>query len=167
MGRYITVRILPTEKIQAASEMTEVMKGLCPSTFCVPLLYKHSPLADSIVNEVHWHLAAVKHSGIETVWRYVLKIAYIIFGRDLVKKIKVQCERFRHLRKKTIIVRMGPISKYNVMIAPSFDGTHVDIFGPLKAYSMHHKRTIKIWLIVYHCIFTSTTSLKVMDDYST
>ena len=45
MGYYDSGRILPTEKIKAASEMTEVMKGLCSSTFCVPLIYKHSPLA--------------------------------------------------------------------------------------------------------------------------
>ena len=40
--------------------------------------------------------------------------------------------------------------------------------GIFKAYAMHHKRTtIKVWLIVYWCMFTSTTSVKVMDDYST
>ena len=82
--------------------MTEVMKDLCSSTFCVPLVYKHSPLAYSIVNEIHWHSAAAKHSGIETVWRYVLKTAYIISGRNLAKKIKVQCERCRHLRKRPL-----------------------------------------------------------------
>ena len=55
---------------------------------------------------------------------------------------------------------MGPISKYNVMIAPAFYGTQVDICGPFKAYSMHHKRTtIKVCLIVYCCMSTSTTSV--------
>ena len=63
---------------------------------------------------------------------------------------------------------MGPISKYNVMIAPAFYGTQVDICGPFKAYSMHHKRTtIKVCLIVYCCMSTSPTSVKVMDNYST
>ena len=38
---YYTWRILPTEKIQAANEMTEVIKDLCSSTFCVLLVYKH------------------------------------------------------------------------------------------------------------------------------
>ena len=67
--------------------MTEVMKDLCSSTFCVSLVYKHSPHAYNIVNEIHWHSSAAKHSGIETIWRYALKTAYIIFGRGLVKKI--------------------------------------------------------------------------------
>ena len=63
---------------------------------------------------------------------------------------------------------MGPISKYNVIIAPAFYGTQADICGPFKAYSMQHKRTtIKVLLIVYCCVSTSTTSVAVMDDYST
>ena len=70
--------------------MTEVMKDLCSSTFCVSLVYKHSPLAYSIVNEIHWYSAAAKHSGIEKGLRNALKTAYIIFERDLVKKNKVQ-----------------------------------------------------------------------------
>ena len=60
--------------------------------------------------------------------RYVLKTACIIFGRDLVRKIKVQRERCRHLRKKIIDVHVGPISKYNVMIAS------------------HNRATVKVWL---------------------
>ena len=32
---HYSKRTLPTEKIQAASEMTEVMKDLCSGTFCV------------------------------------------------------------------------------------------------------------------------------------
>ena len=64
----------------------------------------------------------------ETVWRYALKTAYIIFGRDLVKMIKVQRERCRHLKKKTVDVHMGPISKYSVMIAS------------------HNRATVNVWL---------------------
>ena len=85
----------------------------------------------------------------------------------MVKKIKTQCERCRYLRKKVIDVEMGPISKHSITIAPAFYATQADICGPFKTYSLHHKRTtIKIWLIVYCCISTSTTNIKVMDDYS-
>ena len=41
-----------------------------------------------------------------------MKTAYISFGRDLVKKIKVQCERYRHLRKYTLAVPLVSISNY-------------------------------------------------------
>ena len=106
-------------------------------------------------------------SGFETMWRYVIKTRFIIFERELVKKIKTQCERCRYLRKKVIDVEIGPISKHNITIAPAFYATQADMCGPFKVYSLHHKRaTIKIWLIVYCCISTSTTNINVMDDYS-
>ena len=143
------------------------MKDLSSDTFCVPLVYKHSPLAYGLINEIHWYSKAAMHSGVETVWRFVLKEAFIIQGRDLVKKIKLHCERCRYLRKKVLDVQMGPISRHCMTIAPAFYATQADICGPFKAYSSHHKRTtIKIWLIVYCCISTSTTNIKVMDDYS-
>ena len=165
---YYTGRILSTSNINSACEMSSTMKDLSATTFQVPLVYKHSPLAYSLVNEVHWYSMAAKHSGVETVWRYVLKTAYIIFGREVVKKIRINCERCRYLRKKVLDVEMGPVSKYNLMIAPAFYATQTDICGPFMAYSSHHKRTtIKIWLIVYCCMSTSTTNIKVMDDYST
>ena len=63
---------------------------------------------------------------------------------------------------------MGPISKHSIAIAPAFYATQADVCSPFKAYSLHHKRTTtNIWLIVYCCIPTSTTNIKVMDDYST
>ena len=147
--------------------MSTAMRDLAADTFCVPIIYKHSLLAYSLINEVHWHLKAAVHSRIETVWRYVLKTGFIIFGRDLVKKIKTQCERCRYLRKKVIDVEMESISKHSITIAPAFYITQADICGPFKAYSLNHKRIkIKIWLFVYCCISTSTTNIKVMDDYS-
>ena len=106
------------------------------------------------------------HSGVETVWRYVLKTRFIFFRRNL-KKRKTQCERCRYLTKKVIDVGMGPISKYSITIAPAFYATQSDKWGPFKSNSLHHKRaTIKIWLIVYCCISTSTAKIKVMDHYS-
>ena len=122
--------------------MSDVMKDLSSSTFFVPVIYKHFPLAYSIVNDVHWNSSVAKHSGVETVWRYVLKTAFIISGRELVKKIRIHCERCRYLRKKTIEVEMEPISKCNIKIAPAFYSTQTDLCGPSKAYSQHHKRQL-------------------------
>ena len=59
------------------------------------------------------------------------------------------------LMQRTIDVEMGPASSCNMTIAPVFDGTQVDIFDPLKAYSPHNtKTTIKIWLVVFCCMTT-------------
>ena len=56
------------------------MKDVFQNTFCVPRIYKHSPLAYIIVNEMHWHSDGAKHLGGETVWiwRYDLKLGYIM-----------------------------------------------------------------------------------------
>ena len=165
---YYKGRILATEKINATCEMSTVMKDLCSNTFCVAVIYKHSPLAYSIVKEIHWHADTAKHSGVETVWRYVLKLGYIMQGTDLVKKVKKNCERCRYLRKKAINIEMGPVSSHSLRIVPAFDLDLFDLCGPFKAYSPHNKTTtIKIWLAVYCCMSASTTLTKVMEDYST
>lgn len=62
---------------------------------------------------------------------------------------------------------MGLVSKYNMIIAPSFYVTQVDLAGPFPAFSQHHKRTtIKVWMAVFCCCTTATISIKMMEDYN-
>ena len=62
---------------------------------------------------------------------------------------------------------MGAVSDYNLKIAPCFYTCQVDLPGPFKSYSAHHKRTvIKMWFAVFCCTATSTECIKVMEDYS-
>ena len=143
------------------------MKDLYSTTFCVPITDKHSPIAYSLVNDIHWNDKTVCHCGVETTYRYILKRMFIIEGRELVRRIKSSCNFCRYLEKKALCVPMGPISKYCMMIAPAFYISQVDIAGPFKAYSYHNKRTtIKIWLLVFCCCTTSATNIKTMEDYS-
>jgi len=163
-----TGRIMPCNEITITGKFTSTMKDLSSTSFCVPLVDKYSPVAYSIVNEVHWYNDDACHRGVETTLRYVMKQAYILEVRSIIKRIKRSCQRCRYLAKKTLEVVMGPVSQCNVTIAPAFYATQVDLSGPYKAYSNHNKRsTIKIWLVVFCCCTTSTTSIKVMDDYST
>ena len=140
--RY-TGRILPTDETRAVNPMTSAMKDLTSTTFCVPVIDKYSPIAYSIVNDIHWNNKTVKHSGIDSVWRYVLKYVFIVEGRELVKKIKNSCQRCRYLAKRTIEVAMGPISRYNMTIAPAFVISQVDLAGPFKSYSIKQTCNIK------------------------
>ena len=144
------------------------MKDLTASTFFVPIVDKDSPIALSIVEDIHWNHPTAQHRGVEIVWRYVLKEAYIIDGRSLVVKIRESCERCRVLNKRSLQVIMGPVSPDSLIIAPAFYVTQVDLAGPFQAHCHHHKRnTIKIWFAVYCCATTSTISIKIMEDYST
>ena len=138
---YYTGRILPHQKVDSSCTMTAVMKDLNESTFFVPIVEEHSPLAYSVIKEIHWNDKTVKHSGVETTLRYVLLYCYVVEGRELVRKISSACERCKFLRKKTIEVSMGPISDHQLRIAPSFYVSQVDLAGPFKAWSPHNKRT--------------------------
>ena len=165
---YYTDRILPERKVNSVATLSGVIKDLSASNFVVPVVDKHSPLAYSIVSEVHWYDKVAKHAGIETVLRFTLKYAFILEGREIVKKIKSRCERCTYIYKRTIDVTMGPVSQYNLMIAPAFYVSQIDIAGPFKVYSSHNKRTtIKIYHCVYCCATTRTVNIKVLEDYST
>ena len=164
---FYTGRILSSNEVSAVGRMTVAMKDLSPISFCVPVLDKHSPLSYSIINHIHWKHQVVKHSGIESVWRQVLHIAFVIEGREIVKLVRKLCQRCRYLMKRSIDVAMGPISNFNLTIAPAFYICQVDLAGPFQAYSNHHKRTtVKVWMAVFCCCTTSTISIKMMEDYS-
>ena len=118
--------------------MTNTMHDLSASTFCVPIVDKHSPLAYAIINDIHWNNKVAQHTSVEMVWRYVLKKAYIIEGCSIVNNIKRLCQRCRYLKKKTLDIMTSAISEHNLKIAPAFYITMVDLTGPFKAYSKQH-----------------------------
>ena len=165
---YYSGRILPTQKVSSAVTLTDTMLDLSNTTLCVPLVLKSSPVARSIVDEIHWYHDVAKHSGVETVLRYTMKYAYIIEGRDLVRNVRKNCIRCKLIMKRTLNVSMGPISPYQLKIAPAFYTTRTDIAGPFNSYSLHNKRTtVKVWMVVFCCTSTTTTSIKIMEDYGT
>ena len=165
---YYTGRILPSQEINNQLNLSDVCIDLSMSTFCVPLVDKYSPLAYAIVNEVHWYDDDARHSGNETVMRYVQKIAHILEGRSLVLAFRLDCARCRFLKKKAIEVAMGPKSCDNLTIAPAFYNSQVDLFGPYNAYSNANKRaTVKVWFAIFCCCVTGAVDIKVTEDYST
>jgi len=161
-------RILPSDSVTIVGKATQAMIDLTSTTFCVPMLDRYSPISYALVNEVHWNHVTASHRGVETTWRYLLQRAFIIEGRNLVKIIRSTCERCRYLTKRTIEITMTPVSPYNLMIAPAFYVTQVDLCGPFQSYSYHNKRaTVKVWYAVFCCATTTMTNIKVMEDYST
>ena len=150
---YYKGRILTTKKINASCELSTIMKDLCSNTLCVPVIYKHSPLAYSIVNEIQCHSDAEKHSGVEIVWTYVLKLGYITQIRDLVKEVRRIVKDADTSERKQSALKRALVSTHSLRIAPAFYATEVDLCGPFKAHSPKSKRkTIKIWLAAYCCM---------------
>ena len=162
-----TGRILPSQFITAVTTMAEAMKDLCSTSFYVPVIDKHSPVAYSIAMHFHWKDKTVLHSGNETVLRKISTYVHIIGGRDLVRMIKKRCKRCRYLYKRMIEASMGPVSAHNMNIAPAFYVTQVDVAGSFKSYSSTNKRaTVKIWFTIFCCATTGTLAIKLMEDYS-
>ena len=63
---------------------------------------------------------------------------------------------------------MDPASEHNLKIGPAFYITQFDLTKPFKTNPKHNKRTtLKIWLVVFCCVTTTTINIKVMEDYST
>ena len=165
---HFTGRILPDEEVTVLGRVTNVMKDLCSTTFCVPVTDSYSPVAFSLVTDIHWNDESIQHTGVETTLRYVMKKMYVIDGRALVKMIRSSCQRCRYLNKKVLAVTMGPVSKHMLVIAPAYYVCQLDLAGPFSAYSNHNKRTtIKVWLLVICCTTTSATNIKTMDDSTT
>ena len=142
---YYTGRILPSQEFNGKLNLSDVSIDLSSVSFCATLTDSLSPFAYSVVNETHWYNDDAKHSGVETVLRYSQKIAYIIRGRNLVKKFRRDCVRCRILAKKAIEVAIGLIPRDCLNIAPAFYVSQVDIFGPVTSYSnVNKKATVKI-----------------------
>ena len=112
---YYTGRILPSQEFGGNLSTSDVIMDLSASTFLVPVIDSSSPLAFSIVNEVHWYDPVANHSGNEAVLRYTKKYAHIVEGRELVKRFRKDCPRCRILAKRTIDIVMGPVSKVNLL----------------------------------------------------
>ena len=165
---YYSGRILPSQRIDNKIQLSDVCMDLSDSSFCVPLVDKHSPIAFAIINEVHWYDLDASHGGVETLCRYVLKHAYIFDGRVLVQAFKDQCARCRFLLRKAIDVAMSPKASENLTIAPPFYYSQADLFGPYNSYSNVNKRaTSKVWFAIFCCCVTGAVDLKVMEDYAT
>ena len=165
---YYSGRLSTSTVSFQSSDITEKMIDLSKTTFVVPIIDRNSPLAYAIINQVHWFDKTVMHSGVETTIRAVAAIAHILNVRDIVKRFRKTCCRCRYILKRTLDVCMGPASADQLCVAPPFFVTQADLCGPFNAYSIHNKRTtVKIYISVFVCCTTGTTSLKVMEGYDT
>ena len=108
---YYTGQILPNQDIQHTGCPTDIMLDLSLTSFFAPIVHKNSPIAYSIISDIHWYHKVAKHSGVETLMSYILQKVYVIEGRSLMKQIRKRCERCRHLLKRCINVGMGTILK--------------------------------------------------------
>ena len=133
---YYSGRILSGQKLQGIPELCESVLDLRNTTFCVPLMDSYSPMAISMVLEIHWYDPDAAHEGVESLHRQVQKTAHIISGINLLLMIKEGCWKYRILNKQSIEMAMGAVQDVNLCISPAFYTTQVDICGSFDSFLM-------------------------------
>ena len=135
----------------------------------IPVVDRHSPLAYSIANHVHWDLC--KHKGVETCHRVSLGHVHILQGATLYKEIGEECLRCKIKRKRFIEMPMGPISDHQLRICPPFWATQADMFAPFQVYvpgfekNTRNRKVLeaKCWGMCFVCPVTRLTNLQVIE----
>ena len=160
---YFSGRLLDTGKVQA---LEEVMFDLNPVSFCKPVVDRHSPVAYSIMLEMHWVTA--NHLNATATYRESLATAFILKGRDLAQEVRESCNFCRRYKAKTLEVEMGKIHENRLVIAPPFTYCQVDLMGPFQASCRHnHRSTIKVWGVVFKDTASGAIFVLAMDKCDT
>ena len=136
----------------------------------LPILDRHSPLAYSIAQYVHWDLAV--HRGAETCSRVSMEHVSIMQGAALYREIGQNCPRCAIKRKRFLEAAFGPIRENQLAIAPPFWFCQMDLFGPVDVYAPGFERETrgrkvkqsKCWIMVAVCPTTKLVNMQVVES---
>ena len=123
----------------------------------IPVIDRFSPLAYSIGQHIHWIVA--QHKGIESCLRISLQHVNILQGMNLFREIGEECIRCNIKRGKFVQATMGPLSDKQLIIAPPFYATQIDLCGPFRVFVPGFERETraskvketKAWIMVAVC----------------
>ena len=140
---YCKSRLLESAELRAVGHLVESIniESFTGVNYRVPLIDKHSPLALSIAN--HLHYEKFPHRGAETLYRLSLQFCNMLSGRKLLAKISADCYYCKKLQKKLLQQIMGPLSDSQLTISPVFYFTFVDLWGPLKAFVPGYQKIMR------------------------
>ena len=158
-------RLLDGMNFSETGEFGDFNLGTLGVKVNIPVLERYSPLSYSIAQHVHWNVG--RHRGIETTNRLSLEQVSIMQGMTLYREIASECIRCHMKRKKVIDVPMGPVAEEQLVIAPPFYITMVDLFGPLRSFVPGHERVTRgrreletqLHVLVAVCITTKAFNL--------
>merc|ERR1711940_146306 len=122
-----------------------------------PLVERNSPIAYSIALFIHNSVG--KHAGYETCYRLSLSYVHILQGASLFRILGEECSQCHRIRKKYLEVIHGPVSHYQLALAPCFYVAYCDLAGPYYTYVPGHERvsrnrkvmSAKNWVMVFVC----------------
>ena len=110
--RFWTGRLLPSQKFvnPELQPMSSIMLDLSSTVFCVPIVDQYSPVAWSLIHEIHWYHNRAKHSGVATTARAAKEYAYILGVKEIAELFRKIYGICRWIAKRTIDVELGSLS---------------------------------------------------------
>ena len=162
-------RLLDGLNFVETGELGDLNLGTLGVKVNTPVLERFSPLSYSIAQYIHWTVG--RHRGIETTNRLSLQQVSIIQGMTLYREIAEECIKCHMKRKRLLEVPMGPVSQEQLIIAPPFFITMVDLFGPLRSFVPGFERATrarreletKLHVLVAVCVTTKIVNLQALE----
>ena len=166
-------RLIDGLNFKDTGELGDINLGSLGVKVNLPVLERWSPLSYAIAQHIHWSVS--QHKGIETTNRLSLENVSIIQGMTLYREIANECIRCHIKRKKLVEVPMGPVAQEQLMIAPPFYITMLDLFGPVSSYVPGYEKETrtrssldsKLYIMVAVCVTTKLVNLQAMEKKST
>ena len=129
----------------------------------LPVIPYKSKIAELIMRESH----EIEHCGTDRTLFRSRTVAWIIQGRRLAERIRVNCFKCRLRAKYLQRQIMAPVAETRLPPAPVFCTTAVDLFGPIEIRDTVKRRVKKkTWGVIFCCTVTSAVYLDVTEDYS-
>ena len=168
---YCRSRIMDGQRFLATGNFDENNLGLdIGLSLMTPLVERHSPIAYSIALFIHNCVG--KHAGYESCYRLSLSYVHILQGASLFKILGEECSQCHRIRKKYLEVVHGPVSPYQLTLAPCFYVAYVDLAGPYHTYVPGHERktrnmqviSVKNWVMTFMCATSKLSNLQVIES---
>ena len=95
--------------------------------------------------------------------------AWVIRGRNPVKRVVSGCMYCRRLTKEVAEQLMGELPPFSLDQADPFKVCSVDLFGPLLARGVggHARKTFKVWGVLYACLASKAIAIWASPGYDT
>ena len=163
-------RLLDEMNFKETAELPNLNLGDLGVRVNLPVIERHSPLAYSVADHIHWDLA--RHKGTESCNRISLENVFIVQGATLYKELREDCIVCKIKRKKHLEAAMGPISDSQLTLAPPCWMVQADLFGPISVFvpgfekNTRNRKVLeaKCWVLTVVCPTTRLVNLQVLES---
>ena len=133
----------------------------------LPVVHSKSSVFYAYLLYVHDHLRP--HSGIELTYREISKKMYVLDKpRNLVQKLRKDCQKCKIIFKKTLDLEMASHSAHRTILSPPFHAVQIDIAYKFKGKPWKNARqTFDVYALVVVCLLSSATSILVLEGLET